>query len=149
MSECCFEKTMSSRLPVTELPNELTDNIETEDAAGFARTLRAVDGQIFSGWRGFSGLLDERCLESTTTLVHAMAALLKRHMSATAGGIGSVDRSKVAIVFTGCGTSGRVAFLIARRFNALLQAAGACCALAWRIPLARALHCPRSAETRA
>ena len=36
----------SNKIPVTELANELTDDIDSEEAEGFARTLRATDGQV-------------------------------------------------------------------------------------------------------
>ena len=44
--------------PITELNNELSTNLEAEDALGFVRTLRAVDAQIWSGYKAHPGLLD-------------------------------------------------------------------------------------------
>lgn len=105
-------KPSTMAIPTTELANELTDSIDAEEAPGFARTLRAVDGQVFSGWRGKEGLFDERILSAAAQMTRCMAQLVAAHLRGQA----------VAIVFTGCGTSGRVAFLTARRYNALVEA---------------------------
>ena len=113
----------SSLLPVTELANELTDEIDAQGAEGFARTLRATDGQIFAGWRGRECMFDARILREAAKAARAMALLLRWHLSgAKVAATGAP--AKVAIVFTGCGTSGRVGFLVARRFNAMLRARG-------------------------
>ena len=50
-----------------------------------------------------------------------MALLLRRHMADRGGGAAE-GKKPASIVFTGCGTSGRVGFLVARRFNAMLRA---------------------------
>ena len=66
----------SQSLPVTELSNELTDEIDAQNAVGFARTLRATDGQIFAGWRGRESIFDARILHEAAKAAHTMALLL-------------------------------------------------------------------------
>ena len=91
-------------LPPTEAANELSDNLDSLDALGFVRVLRGVDAQIFSGWRHHEGLLDEGPLNAAEAASQSAAEILK------AGGV---------VALTGCGTSGRVAHLVARRMNRL------------------------------
>ena len=91
-------------LPPTEESNELTDELDSVDAIGFVRVLRGVDSQLFGGWRQHAGLLDAQFLEKADKAVVAAAEVLRRDNG--------------LIVLTGCGTSGRVAFLTARRYGA-------------------------------
>lgn len=94
-------------IPPTEEANELTSDLDALDAIGFVRTLRGVDAQMFTGWRHYEGMLDERPLRAAEAAAEAAAAALKQ------GG---------CVVLTGCGTSGRVAHLVARRCNHLMPA---------------------------
>ena len=91
-------------LPPTEAANELTDELDSVDAIGFVRVLRGVDRQLFGGWRQHAGLLDAPFLKKADKAVAATAEVLRR--------------DKGVVVLTGCGTSGRVAFLTARRYGA-------------------------------
>ena len=95
--------------PVTELPNELTGELDTVGALGIVRLLRSTDAQIFAGWGGLPSLYD-RIPEIDR--VAAMASLLLAHHESS------------AIVMSGSGTSGRIAFLVAVNMNRLLVAAG-------------------------
>lgn len=92
-------------LPPTEEANEISDSLDALDALGFVRVLRGVDAQVFSGWRHHEGLLDTRPLAAAERTAQAAKEVL------LAGGV---------VAITGCGTSGRVAHLVARRFNRLL-----------------------------
>ena len=94
-----------SSLPPTEEVNDLSIELDSLDAIGFVRALRAVDAQIFSGWRQHAGLLDDGPLAAAEQAVQSTVAAL---------------RHDGVVVLTGCGTSGRVAHLVARRFNRLL-----------------------------
>lgn len=95
------------RRSITESPNPLTADIDTADATGIVRLLRAADGQIFSGYGAEAGLLDP---ETVTTL----AALAVRAAATLA-------RPDGRVILSGAGTSGRLAMFTARTFN--LQAA--------------------------
>ena len=93
-------------LPPTEESNALSIRLDALDAVGFVRTLRGVDAQVFAGWREHEGLLDPGPLAAAEATTQAAVATL------AAGGV---------VAITGCGTSGRVAHLVARRLSRLLQ----------------------------
>ena len=102
--------------PISELPNEFSALLDGSlDSMDFVRTLRSADSQIFSGYKSYEGLFDERVLRNCTQAVGECSNLLNKRLH---------DNSKVNIVMTGCGTSGRIAFLTARRFNMVLGCAG-------------------------
>ena len=92
--------------PITELNNELSTDLEAEDALGFVRTLRAVDAQIWSGYKAHPGLLDAGPLRRANEAADLAALALR------GGGV---------VALTGCGTSGRVAHLVARRHERLAR----------------------------
>ncbi len=96
----------ATMLPPTEEVNENTLALDGLDAVEFIRALRAVDAQIFSGWRHHVALFDPLVLRAVEQAAQAAAAALR------CGGV---------VVASGCGTSGRVAFFTARRYNALLN----------------------------
>ena len=85
-------------------------------ASDFLKTLRACDSQIFSGWKNYSCIFDEDILESCEFVASYCAKLIR-------GAILNPDK-RVAIVMTGCGTSGRIAFQTARRYNQILASVG-------------------------
>jgi N-acetylmuramic acid 6-phosphate (MurNAc-6-P) etherase len=91
-----------SATPITELPNELTSNLDVAGPLGILRLFRTTDAQIFSGYKAFDSLYDKiPAMEKT--------AKMADHM------IKNADRS--VIVMCGSGTSGRIAFLAARNMN--------------------------------
>eukprot|EP00756_Hemistasia_phaeocysticola_P060965 Hpha_TRINITY_DN4462_c0_g1::TRINITY_DN4462_c0_g1_i1::g.50449::m.50449 len=94
---------MPTETPPSEAPNVLTEGLDELDAVGFVRALRTVDAQIFAGYKSYPGLLDDELLTSAERTVQASVAVL--------------SRDDGLLTLTGCGTSGRVAFLTARRFN--------------------------------
>ena len=96
---------MASPIPPSEAANPLTFNLDTLSPVEFVRTLRGVDSQLFAGWAMHSGLLDDRLLAAAEATVLAS----KTALASTSG----------AVVLTGCGTSGRIAYLTARRFQRL------------------------------
>jgi N-acetylmuramic acid 6-phosphate (MurNAc-6-P) etherase len=100
---------MTSRTPVTELPNELTANLDVAGPLGIVRLLRGTDAQIFAGYGGHDSLYDKvPAIDKTAAIV---ADLIR-----------SADTS--AVVLCGSGTSGRVAFMVAVHMNRVLEAAG-------------------------
>ncbi|GAB4324165.1 MAG: hypothetical protein Kow0059_19670 [Candidatus Sumerlaeia bacterium] len=103
---------MTKPLPsITELPNELTHDIDVVGALGIVRLLRQTDSQIFNGWREYAGLYDDDVLETLERLIGVLAAALK-------------TPERTAVVLSGAGTSGRLAFFIARRFNSVMRTSG-------------------------
>ena len=68
----------------------------------FLRQLQAADSQIFSGYCGYQSLFSPTTIKEIDRVAHLMSLVL-------------LSGGKVAM--TGCGTSGRLAFLTARRYN--------------------------------
>lgn len=99
-------------LPITELRNEFSSNLDGGlDSNNFLRVLRATDAQIFSGWGSYLCLYDHEIVNDCLRAAIFCSDLITK---SRLGG-------NVAIIMTGCGTSGRIAFLTARRFNDYLR----------------------------
>ncbi|EDQ86366.1 uncharacterized protein MONBRDRAFT_28326 [Monosiga brevicollis MX1] len=80
---------------------------------GIARLLRQTDGQLFAGWREHAGIFD---LDIQTRL-QALSEIAEEKL------LGIILKGEPhRFVFTGCGTSGRIAWLCARAFNRILRA---------------------------
>lgn len=94
----------SSALRVTELANPLTHDIDVADLDGIVRLLGSSDAQLFTGHAGLPNLGSDDIVARCARVAQAVAAAL-RHPSGK-------------VVFTGCGTSGRLAHLFARSLNA-------------------------------
>lgn len=94
---------MSTR-PITERSNELTLGLDAATGEGIARLLRASDAQIFAGFEGHPAISDE---EVRANMLRAARVL--------ASGVLSHDRG--AVVISGSGTSGRLAFMVATQLN--------------------------------
>lgn len=100
---------MSAGVPITELPNELSNQADLLSPEEFVRILRQVDSQVFSGWRQYPGLLDPSTIQTLEYCSEKIVEILRKPQTG-------------AIVLSGCGTSGRVAFLTSRYVNRLLGA---------------------------
>ncbi|KAL6059148.1 Glucokinase regulator [Balamuthia mandrillaris] len=100
--------------PITELANELTDEVDVLSGSEFLRVLRGCDAQMFSGYRHFPSIHDHG--DTLERLSRATASLLRAAL---------VGHKRLAIVMSGSGTSGRIAFLCARAFNRLWCSAAA------------------------
>ena len=97
-------------IPITERPNELTFDIDVGTASDIARTLRQCSSQIFSGWKHFPSIYDEEALAAMDKIAEKAAEMLQENSGET------------AIVLSGCGTSGRLAFFLAQKFSQLAAA---------------------------
>ncbi|CAI8015335.1 Glucokinase regulatory protein [Geodia barretti] len=100
---------------VTELSNELTRDIDTADPLGIVRRLCGSDAQLFAGWGGHPGVNDPVILDRLWKLSLKTAALLKENQD---------QKKNNRIVFSGCGTSGRIAWLCSWTYNRILQKFG-------------------------
>jgi N-acetylmuramic acid 6-phosphate (MurNAc-6-P) etherase len=98
---------------ITETPNEITDEIDIISPLDLLRILRQTDTQIFTGWRHFAGIFDQPHQQSLQKFVTYLVDILS-----------STDLTQNAIVISGSGTSGRLAFFCSRAFNNLLQKLG-------------------------
>jgi len=98
---------MASAIRITELANEGTRDLDVAPTESFVRLLAATDAQLFTGSHGIPGVHDDVHMASAAALARAMSAAL-RH-----------PRGRVLLA--GCGTSGRLAHLECRAFNASLR----------------------------
>lgn len=94
-------------LSITEIPNELTSNIDVASPLGIVRLLRQSDGQIYNGYSEFAAISDREMLERFEACVQLAADALKCPQES-------------CIVLAGAGTSGRLAMFISRAFNKVL-----------------------------
>ena len=98
-------------LPFTERTNPLSKDLDGSLSSGeFLRVLRSCDSQIYGGFEGQPSCLDTPCLESMNNTINLCADVLTRD------GL---------VVLSGCGTSGRIAYLLSRRYNDLSDQAQA------------------------
>lgn len=94
--------------PITERYNETTKDIDLSDSTGIVRILRQCDAQIFSGWRNHPCIYDMQTIEPLEKLTeHVKHVLLDPHNS--------------CVVFSGCGTSGRIGYMMVKKFNSLVK----------------------------
>ena len=96
-------------IPITERSNELTADIDVATASDIVRTLRQCDSQIFSGWKHFPSVYDEEVIITMDRIAQKATEMLKDNSGET------------AIVLSGCGTSGRLAFILAKKFSQLAK----------------------------
>jgi N-acetylmuramic acid 6-phosphate (MurNAc-6-P) etherase len=94
---------------ITETSNEVTEEIDVCNPKEILRILRQCDQQIFSGWRQYPGIFDDEILAKVEFICQQVKEVIAR------------ESSKSAIVISGSGTSGRLAFFCCRQFNKLLQ----------------------------
>lgn len=113
-------------LPFTERYNPLASHLDgLLTPVEFLRTLRACDGQIFTGFQGELCLADPPLRDQVDSVVEACKNFWRnlfpeeRCITHNARSI-SVSSSGV-IVFSGCGTSGRIGYLVATRFNNIIK----------------------------
>ncbi|XP_023694987.1 glucokinase regulatory protein isoform X2 [Paramormyrops kingsleyae] len=99
-------------LPVTEKSNPLTRDIDKADAKHIVHLLKNCDAEIFKKeWDAhgsYQTLSSESVIQKMVHLAKKVEEILK-------------DPEESLIVMSGCGTSGRLAFLLATSFNGLLK----------------------------
>ena len=101
---------MQDSLPITERSNELTTSLDMQDPLGIVRLLRGCDGQLFSGYQSFPSLNDKNILSSMKFVSDKALSI--------------INSNNGVVVMSGSGTSGRVAFLVARDMNRVLVNSG-------------------------
>ncbi|KAI3365983.1 hypothetical protein L3Q82_009810 [Scortum barcoo] len=97
-------------LPVSEKSNPLTRDIDRASASCIVRMLQACDAQMFQEERGdtYQRLLSEAVVKTLVDVAKRVELTLK-------------DPQDSLVVLSGCGTSGRLAFLISSSFNRALR----------------------------
>ncbi|XP_039258094.2 glucokinase regulatory protein-like [Styela clava] len=93
--------------PFTERSNEITEKIDVSTPAEMVELLRLTDSEIFSGVNT-EGLFSERVLESISGVTSLVEEFLR-----------NFPPEDIAIVLAGCGTSGRLGYLISKVCNKL------------------------------
>jgi len=96
---------------ITELPNALTQDLDLADARGIVRLLRQCDAQVFAGWGPFVSLNDKPTFDA----LQGVCQSLKKRL--TSG-------KKVKVIMSGAGTSGRLAWAVARSLNNIAPGLG-------------------------
>eukprot|EP00605_Chrysophyceae_sp_TOSAG23-4_P002399 GSChrysophyteH1.ASY1.ANO1.2657.1 assembled CDS len=98
---------MIENLPFTERTNPLSSDLDGGlTPIKFLRTIRSCDSQIYSGFEGQNSSLDAPCVTALTNTVTMFSRALSKD------GL---------LVLSGCGTSGRIAYLLSSRYNALAR----------------------------
>eukprot|EP00040_Diaphanoeca_grandis_P044888 m.14021 g.14021 ORF g.14021 m.14021 type:complete len:609 (-) comp9984_c0_seq1:88-1914(-) len=97
---------------ITELANPFTLGLDQVTQPEFVRRLRQADQQLFTGWDTHQNVYD--IANVVAQISQAAAEPLRRTMEGTENNV---------FVFSGCGTSGRIAWLCARGLNAMVLAA--------------------------
>ncbi|XP_070556809.1 glucokinase regulatory protein-like [Ptychodera flava] len=97
--------------PVTELTNDITQNIDVSSPQEIVKKLEECDNEIFNGWKSYPNIFHEKIVETITQLAEITVSILK-------------NPSQNAVILSGCGTSGRLAFVLCRSFNKLLTNQG-------------------------
>ncbi len=92
---------------ITEIPNELTSDIDLASPLGIVRQLRQSDGQIYNGYSTFPAISDQEILDRFETCVEMAADVLR-------------SPEPARIVLSGAGTSGRLGMFVSRAFNRIL-----------------------------
>lgn len=97
---------------ITELANELTSALDRVSTDRKINMIAQVDSQLFSGWRKHPCIQDEPIASSLRALHGEVATFLAEALD---------QGRKHAVVFSGCGTSGRIAWLCAQRYNEIVR----------------------------
>ncbi|XP_061571587.1 glucokinase regulatory protein isoform X2 [Cololabis saira] len=97
-------------LPVSEKSNPLTRDIDRASADSIVAMLQACDAQIFQEETGpaYQRLLSEQVVTTLVEVAQKVELILK-------------DPQDSLVVLSGCGTSGRLAFLVTSFFNKALK----------------------------
>ncbi|MCX7017542.1 MAG: hypothetical protein WCK47_09890 [bacterium] len=98
---------MTQTHAITETPNFLSSDIDLASPTQIVRILRQTDAQIFTGYLGYPGMMDDEILDCLVDLADRAASTMLN--------------PRGRIVLSGAGTSGRLAMLEARMFNILFK----------------------------
>ncbi|XP_076736414.1 glucokinase regulatory protein isoform X5 [Maylandia zebra] len=97
-------------LPVSEKSNPLTCDIDRASAYSIVKMLQVCDSQMFQKEAGttYQRLLSDQVLKTLMEVAKRVEVIIK-------------DPQESCVVMSGCGTSGRLAFLISSGFNKALS----------------------------
>lgn len=93
----------------TELPNPFTADVDVAPTPAMVRIFGVSDALLFTGYGGYPGVHSDECVGAMVRVARAVGAALAH------------PRGRV--VFSGCGTSGRLSHCMARAMNGWLARA--------------------------
>ncbi|XP_050402998.1 glucokinase regulatory protein [Patella vulgata] len=102
---------MTPEKPITERINPKTNNIDIASPLEIVSLLEDCDAEIFKGWGKYPDIYNERIQKNIDAVSEIVVSILK-------------NSTRNSIILSGCGTSGRIAFSIARSFNDKLRKFG-------------------------
>lgn len=129
---CAPPRAPPMAVPITERANPLSMAIDVASPPEILAILNSIDLQIFNGWsevhprlHALPGRLRPHPLRQGAHTFPALPAM-ETVMQMIVDRLTPLMRHDEAatVVLSGCGTSGRIAWMCARRMNALLRAAG-------------------------
>eukprot|EP01130_Rhizamoeba_saxonica_P017464 TRINITY_DN8478_c0_g1_i1.p1 TRINITY_DN8478_c0_g1~~TRINITY_DN8478_c0_g1_i1.p1 ORF type:complete len:596 (+),score=89.39 TRINITY_DN8478_c0_g1_i1:77-1864(+) len=97
---------------ITEQSNSLSLSIDVASTLGKVRILRQSDQQLFGGYTSYPSIYEPAVLDHLQAFNDTVTQLVK------------TSSSKVRVVVTGCGTSGRIGYMVARSFQLLAEHEG-------------------------
>lgn len=113
--------------PITEQPNQLTTNVDlAETGENIMELLAKTDRQIFDGWALDDQVHSQGIREDHYIMdkVSRLADLIGERLKATL--LGKGESSKFKLILSGCGTSGRIAYLCSQTFNSYIKSKYSC-----------------------
>lgn len=108
-----FEKYFEKKSPITEQSNEITKNIDLASETELVELFRQTDKELFEGWTiedhvSTRGLTDDALLDKVDSFSRLIANEIEKNQS---------SNTRFKVVLSGCGTSGRLAYLCAQSVN--------------------------------
>ena len=102
---------MSELIPYTERSNEITKSIDIASAEQIFELIHGCNGETFQGNSDSlcNGILDKVCVQQSALIAEEIATNILNKPSSN------------RIVLSGCGTSGRIGFMVVRAFNRILS----------------------------
>eukprot|EP00794_Sanderia_malayensis_P009093 gene9093-10063_t len=100
----------SDQLPYTERENVITSNIDVAEVDEIIELIQRTEEEIFQKWyNNEAGLLNSSILNSIDNVAERVAQLMNEKCD------------NVKVIFSGCGTSGRLGFICCKRFNEICK----------------------------
>ena len=104
---------------ITELANTFTAALDSASTDRKIQLLRQVDEQLFSGWKQYASVYDEPIRSELSVLSGIITDLVLENLH---------SNKRNRIIFSGCGTSGRIGWLCARAYAKVFEAAASAAA---------------------
>ncbi|XP_060583846.1 glucokinase regulatory protein-like [Ruditapes philippinarum] len=92
--------------PITEASNSITEEIDVASPSEIVTLLEKCDQEIFDGYKDYKSIFSEEMIKTIDDVSEHVIEMLQEDGSGL-------------VVFSGCGTSGRLGFMVARTFNEL------------------------------